>query len=398
MIINIEDCLEYLAGLRKSPVEFTIEKTDATIMTSIARQTFRGTALTDRQVALMKEKLQAYRDQFTNLDWDFDYAVGQLRQPLRHIDRSKYVKIVDYPGDIIVNADEADKFIAIRFPFKKSDIILIGECLGDAGEGYYHSQGTHIHYFAFNELNLLNLGDRFFNKDFIIDDLIKTRYLEIKNIQANVNEYMPFFQDGKLYNINTKLVNIIEQETNNDPIKIYDRRFRYCLENISLALDANDLEKKIITRENIYYQSKPSTEMLDSILYSLYNLDRFPLLVVLDKDNAETQLYEVANYYRDILDPKEQSVLFRIEDGDAGFNQLVKDRKLNNWVDNSTKIVYINSSAVPKVLFESGWAPICAFAYNSNNNKNVQAYIKNNCDLIVYREETISPFLRMYNR
>jgi hypothetical protein len=398
MIMNIEDCLEYLAGLHKAPASFTIEKTDHNIMTSIARQTFRGTALTDRQLTLMKEKLQPYRDQFTNLDWDFDYAVEQLRQPLRHIDRSKYVKIVDYPDDIPYNADEADKFIAIRFPFKKSDISLISECLSDAGDGYYHSKGTHIHYFAFNELNLLNLGDRFFNKDFIIDDLIKTRYLEIKNIQANVNEYMPFFQDGKFYNTNAKLINIIEQETNNDPIKIYDRRFRYCLENISLDLDATDLEKKIITRENIYYQSKPSTEMLDSILYSLYNLDRFPLLVILDKDNVETQLYEVANFFRDLIPSEKQSVLFREEEKDNGFNQLVKDRKLNNWVDNSTKIVYINSNTVPKVLFESGWSPICAFAYNSNNNKNVQAYIKNNCDLIVHREETISPFLRMYNR
>ena len=103
MIINLEDCLEHLAGLRESPVEFTIEKTDHTIMTSIARQTFRGVALTDRQSALMYEKLQSYRDQFVNLDWDFDYAVNQLRQPLRHIDRSKYIKL-------------ADNEIKIRFP------------------------------------------------------------------------------------------------------------------------------------------------------------------------------------------------------------------------------------------------------------------------------------------
>lgn len=56
MILNLEDCLEHLAGLRESPVKFTIEKTDATIMNSIARQCFKGMALTDRQSALMHEK------------------------------------------------------------------------------------------------------------------------------------------------------------------------------------------------------------------------------------------------------------------------------------------------------------------------------------------------------
>ena len=56
MILNLEDCLEHLAGLRESPVKFTIEQTDFTIMNSIARQCFKGMALTDRQSALMQEK------------------------------------------------------------------------------------------------------------------------------------------------------------------------------------------------------------------------------------------------------------------------------------------------------------------------------------------------------
>ena len=155
MIINLEDCLEHLTGLRESPVKFTIEQTDFTIMTSIARQCFKGMALTDRQSALMQEKLQPYREQFMNLDWDFDYAVTQLRQPLRSIDRSKYIKF-------------QDNTIVVRFPFNKTDICYIHEFAGTA-EGYHHEKGTHIHYFEYNERNVLNLLDRFTKKDFVID-------------------------------------------------------------------------------------------------------------------------------------------------------------------------------------------------------------------------------------
>ena len=75
---------------------------------------------------------------------------------------------------------------------------------------------------------------------------------------------------------------------------------------------------------------------------------------------------------------------------------MIKQRNLNNWVDKNTKIVYINNNKLPKVLLETEWKPNCTFSYNSNNNKNVQFYIRNVSDLVVYREETISPFVRMY--
>ena len=168
MILNLEDCLEHLTGLRESPVKFTIEQTDFTIMNSIARQCFKGVALTDRQSALMQEKLLTYRDQFTNLDWDFDYAVNQLRQPLRSIDRSKYIKI-------------AGNDIVVRFPFNKTDIVYVQEAANKCQE-YHHQKGSHIHSFAYNERNILNLLDRFTKKEFAIDE-------ELLDIYDNSKSY-----------------------------------------------------------------------------------------------------------------------------------------------------------------------------------------------------------------
>ncbi len=95
MILNLEDCLEHLAGMRESPVKFTIEQTDFTIVNSIARQVFKGTALTDRQFALMQEKLVAYKAQFVEAGVEnLEDLLQRTRQPLRQIDRSKYIKII----------------------------------------------------------------------------------------------------------------------------------------------------------------------------------------------------------------------------------------------------------------------------------------------------------------
>jgi hypothetical protein len=130
------------------------------------------------------------------------------------------------------------------------------------------------------------------------------------------------------------------------------------------------------------------------VLTALWELDRFPLLVIIDTDEAEEQLYECANYYRDILNPQEQSVLFRLEDKNSGFNQLIKDRKLNNWVDKSTKVVYISKNKLPKLLVKNDWKPTAVLSYNSKVDRHIDFYNNFNCDLIIYREESLSPFRR----
>lgn len=384
MIINLEDCLEYLAGLRQSPVEFTIDKPDHTIMTSIARQTFRGLALTDRQSALMYEKLQSYRDQFVNLDWDFDYAVNQLRQPIRHIDRSKYIKIVDND-------------IEVRFPFRKTEIMLVQEVAAQAGTGYHHEKGSHKHSFALTESNILRLIDNFINKEFEIDEELINIHKKIKAIHSAPQDYLSGISNMELVNVHPRLTPIIKDElgepTTETMLQFVDRRFRYGFNHIELPTDQSTLVNQIVSRKDKQFHSRPSAHSLHNILDALWKLNRFPLLVVLDNE-PEDQLHELANHFRDILNPEEQSVLFRLEDKDAGFNQLIKDRKLNNWVDKSTKIVYINKSKLPKLLVNNEWKPGAAFCFTSSTDRYVDSYISFNCDLVVYREEHMSPFRR----
>jgi hypothetical protein len=383
MILNLEDCLEHLAGLRESPVTFTIEKTDYTIITSIAKQCFKGTALTDRQSALMQEKLQTYRDQFINLDWDFDYAVEQLRQPLRHIDRSKYIKL-------------QDNNIVVRFPFNKTDICYVQE-FSSTADGYHHQKGTHMHSFDYTERNVLNLLDRFTKKEFTIDEELLEIYNKVKVINDNPQDYLSGILDTELVNIHSNLMPVIKDEvgdfTSENMLQFVDRRFRYGFNYINLPTDQSTLVNQIVCRKNKQFHSRPSMHSLHNILDALWKLDRFPLLVVLDNE-PENQLHELANHFRDILNPEEQSVLFRLEDKDAGFNQLIKDRKLNNWVDSTTKVVYISKNKLPKLLVKNEWKPSAVFSFSSSMDRFVNSYVSFNCDLIVYREEHMSPMRR----
>jgi hypothetical protein len=386
MVRNIEDCLEYLAGMRESSASFSFDKTDYTIMNSVARQVFKGTALTDRQFALMKEKLVNYKQQFIEAGADsFDEAITQTRQPIREIDRSKYIKL---EGDTIV----------VRFPFKKTDIMLLQEIIPT--DGYSHTKSSHQHIFDYTETNVLNILDQFGKKDFVIDEELIEIYNKIKSIKDSPQEYLSGVFNQQLININPVLLSVIQTElgnlSNETFIQFIDRRFRYGFDYIEKS-NGTTLAQKIAQRDQVHYLSKPSQESTSKILSALWELKRFPMLVILSPEHAERQLHEFANHYRDILNSEQQSVLFRLEEADAGFNQLVKDRKLNNWVDKRTKVVYINKSKLPKLLINNEWKPSIAFSYDSYIDKNLDSYVKFNCDLIVYREEAISAFKR-YSR
>lgn len=381
---TIEDCLELLAGFRKESDKLSLMKEDYTIMHSIARQVFKGTALTDRQFALMQTKLLAYKDQFDNADIPLE--INKLRHPLREINREKYITLKN------------DK-IKVRFPFKKSDIMLINE-ISHKAKGYNHKKGSHEHFFDYTEINVLNILDRFAGKSFKIDTELFEVYHEMKHIEAQKEKYVPGIFDMQLKNINTSAKNLMELDigklTNDTFLKYADRKFKYGLSHIDLT-EPKNITEAIAFRNTVVYESKPSIETLDQLLGSLWQLDRFPMLVILSKDKAEIQLHSMLNYYRDILNSDQQSVLFRLDDKNAGFNHLVKDRKVNNWVDKSTKIVYISKDKLPKLLVNCECKPTVALCFDSMLDKTLDTFVKDTCDLIIFREEYLSPFRRHSN-
>lgn len=404
LVNTIEDLLEVLAGLKtKSTIQ--IQSSDATIMHSIARQTFKGTALTDRQFALMKEKLQTYRDQFIELEYDFDRAVDTLRQPLRHIDRSKYIKIVDtadvFKDTVYESHKQNWKWIEIRFPFAKKTIMLVNEIATLARDTYYHEKGSHRHFFQLKELHVYNVIEKFKDSGFEIQPELFELHKTIKDIVDNKDSVIPQIKNLQMVNVNLDAVELATNElgplTKDSVINYVDRRRRYGIEEFDVNFAEGNLQQKIAERDSIDVLFSPKEYRIESILEALQNLDRYPLLVVLSPNEANKDLYNIFNFIKHYISAEQQSVLFRLEDKEHEFNQLVKDYKLNNWVDKSTKIVYINSNKLPKICLSSDWRPIATLSFDSRCNRVVDSYITEFCDLIVYYDNEMSPF-RRYSR
>jgi hypothetical protein len=128
----------------------------------------------------------------------------------------------------------------------------------------------------------------------------------------------------------------------------------------------------------------------------MYELNRFPLIVLLEEANAENQLHQFYNSVKNLISNDEQSILFR-QEGQTEFNKFVKTKKLNNWVDRNTKIVYASTNKLPKVLLTADWSPIASISYNSGMNRQLSTFISDRCDLVIYYDEHMSPFRRFSN-
>ena len=92
-INTIEDLLDTVLGIHGH--EFSLRSADTQILNSFYRQIGNGVALTERQFALLKLKLEIYTSQFKEQEIDgWAGALTTSRDSLREIDRSKYIKLV----------------------------------------------------------------------------------------------------------------------------------------------------------------------------------------------------------------------------------------------------------------------------------------------------------------
>lgn len=389
---TIEDCLEILVY----DTAFIIDKADVTILTSIARQVRKGTALTDRQYALVKAKMLEYKVQFEKQDIDVERYVNELRLPLRKIDRSHWLRKI------------GDK-LQIRFPFSKKIIDRIEEIRRI--DPKVHGYKEHVHTFPYTErylFQLVTIAKRFGEKFEIENDLLET-YNMLSTMQDNREDYIPGVYNFKVKNLPDKGLEYLQNDCGNieDNISLYyDRRFLYGLHIFDEDVIEKDLKKystltcKIIQRElpNIFIGQKKYN--LNNVVDTILELQRYPIVVILGADSLH-MLEEFYEASKGVIPAEDHSVLFRLDNMDQAskdFNKYIQAKKLNNSVAKNTKIVYIKDNKVPKPLVISDFKPaMCITFANLGPTARSKSYVEN-LDLLLHYYDEMGMIDRYANR
>jgi hypothetical protein len=403
-IHTVEDLLESLASLKPLSFDFKIERNDATIMFSIARQISKGVALTDKQLDLVQQKLETYKHQFIEHNIDYDFAIKNLRMPLREIDRSKYIKIVTVDNPNIGNDA---LWIKVRFPFSKKLIVALDKIHFQPGE-YVHDKGSHEHYFLLTERNTMQLLEHFGNKQFEIDEALLDWNRKLQEMKQNKKEYIPGIYNFKLKNLNDRAVKYMLSslgEPNIDNLSLYkDRSASLGIEHIDPnKLDESinmlsTLSQRLVRRTTSHVFVNKTKYNFNNIAESLLELDRFPLLVMLpanSNDDPLDSLQLVHNSLKGFIEPHECSVLFRLDSHvNPEFNSYIKKEKLNTTLDKSLKVVYINNNKIPKPLLRVQWRPLTVLMMDSVRPSTVVSTYIEQANLVIHFDETMSQVMR----
>ena len=404
--LNTEDCLEIVAGISElkyssdpelSTIQnFKLHEDNANIMFSIAKQVFRGTALTAKQYSLVKKLLvEYYVDQFCAHEIDLHEAVEKLRYPLREIDSSHWIKIQEMKGDTM---------IAMRFPFSKKIIKHVEELKNKNDKDYFYEK--HTHFFPIKEKyiwKIVNIANKFQDAKFDIEPKILELYKQLEVFEANPNDHIPGIYNFKIKNYPQSGLDICLDELGEpnyrNLFQYYDRRKFYALNYFDEAAvqqsiaDQSELTKKIVYRKESLVCVNSKTWPLEEVLKSIEEMNRYPLLVLINPKDSYGEVTKVQNLVRNYIDNKQVSVLFRLDSKTGNeaiqFNQYVKGQGLNNSVDKNTKIVYISNNKIPKPLLKGGWIPKGIFTIGSKKiSHNIEAYVANQNLIIQYDEDT----------
>jgi hypothetical protein len=358
-MITVEDYIEVLAGVQSGGDSINLEKSDYNLISSLARQTFKGIAYTDRQFDLAKNKITYYKDQL-NLTEFLVNDLDKLRMPLREIDRSRWIKL---------EATSKGESIAVRFTFQKKLITALEKL---STRPYHYDKVRKIQYSDYSEKTLFDIVSAFKDRNFDVEPRIQDMYNKIEAF--NKEESVPGLYNYKLKNLPESGLKSIVNELGNpslDNLMLYkDRSLKYGID-VDYKGETNSLEARIATRREPNVSLDSTTMNIDTVLLALENLKRHKLLILVasgDNNSTYDDVVQIHEYLKNLIQPSEVSVSFRLDNVSDGleFNRYIKKECINNKVDKDTKVVYNLNNKLPKPLYSSNWIPDAIILLNSN--------------------------------
>jgi hypothetical protein len=270
-------------------------------------------------------------------------------------------------------------------------------------KGYDKANKTH--YISLNEKNLYKIVQNFKQANFEIQQELLDTYDMLENMNNNKDKYMPGIYQMKLQNLHNKAIEYAISsigEPDVDNLALYkDRQQLLGIQHFDDAdlqqslKNLQPLTKRIIQRTQTQIFINKNEFTTNNVVESLLELHRFPLLVVVNKDDPLDGVHCITRAFNNIFDYKDFSVLFREENSSPEgreFNNYVKQNYLNNSLAISSKIVYINNNKLPKPLVQSEWQASAVLLLGSyRTNMKLDGYISTS-DLVIHYDDQPSMF------
>lgn len=384
---TVEDTLEILAGIVNRQVNIRIDSSDKNLIKSFGNQVNKGLALTSRQLDLALKKIDKYRDGLAVNGVNVDSVTSgmPLRFPLREIDRTQKIFFGTDPST-------GNWRIHVRFVFSRK-IDEIWESVKNTLTGNVAFEKS-ARLVDATEMNLYKIVSVFKPLDFEIDPEVLKIYEKIEEIRENRENYEPYVdlenEQAVVKNLNSHSTELINKEfssiNSSDLLQFLDTAKDYGIfqktSKISEKIESvtsDELTRLVVNSPDTRFRINPDKRKISEVVNTIKNLNQWPILVILEEQkDVFGQLTELHTALSPDISNNEMTVFFRLDNGQPDhdkFNQFVKDNTLNNYIDESIKVVFISKNRIPKPLFKATWKPKTAIVFSNHNYGKISAYL-----------------------
>lgn len=240
------------------------------------------------------------------------------------------------------------------------------------------------------EKNILLVLDAFLKDKFEIDQSIIDFYTEIKDCEENTAS--PF----NVYNLqDQRLKSVIEADIGEigkaSLLMLHDRKCRYQYDVPEMASE-DSLTAKIAQRTSRKIFVNSGIIGVTELMASLKELNRLPLLVILDGRNPEKDVAYVKQLEAAVteLGISNIGVYFRyVSDSDtAYFNPLIAKLGYNCPLTAGTDIAGISTTKLPKFIIKDQWKPQTVIVFTNSFRGNKSYVYCSDIDLVIYYNTT----------
>ena len=160
----------------------------------------------------------------------------------------------------------------------------------------------------------------------------------------------------------------------------------------SLPNNEENLTFKIANRSNTQVYVNSKTYSLDDVFSSLQDLERFPVLLIFNKNDVEESIKILKNLVNlsKKLSLENIGIYYRLDnnaDSNKNFNQIIQENKLNCELNVSTKVAGTASTFLPKFFYKTNWYPRSVVSFTNSFKSNKVFTYCDSVDCIVYYNE-----------
>lgn len=381
---TIDNLLLKIVNSSSPSMEELIPIRDSKVLRSLSTSVNSNYFITENQSKLLVRILKENRE-------NLNFCKEELDTCLQAPTWSKPFRQIEQVRKIYLDTDSYGAAI-IRIEFTYSSQIRKSLVESKKIEGIVQVNPGKIYVADYTEKNIVSVIDILTPYNFSVDDVLQGHYKTIKSWSEKEVKNQFLLENITSTNFVRMAVdqeNLLE-EKNEAVVLDRSKRYNYFLQK-SVILEKSPLNL-IANREKTKVWIPSTKFSLTSVIESLVELRRLPLLVIFP-NYEDKKLPTILKNLSKSLDENgifdNIGIYFRMSNDSEGktFNQFIADRKYNSRLDNTIKVVGIQSGKIPKFLLSTDWQPMSVISLDTNIRNNKAGIYSDRCDLVITYSE-----------